>query len=159
MPLGRAVQEAPSAGVRRWVARGLLLLRWERDDGSVCCRLVTGKTQVTPKMKITIPRMELMVVISSVRLARKVKEALKIPLAGTRYFTDFSAVSRMLRTESRKFTEFVGAKVSKVKVNSNVEKNGYGSWETAILRTLGHGQSLLLRTWPPDWSIRKEWHG
>jgi hypothetical protein len=47
---------------------------------------------------------------------------LKIPLAGTRYFTDSSAVLGMLRTESGKFNEFVGARVSEVKVKSNVEE-------------------------------------
>jgi hypothetical protein len=83
--------------------------------------LVTGKTQVAPKVKITIPRMELVAAVNSVRLARKVREALKIPLSGTRYFTDSSAVLGMLRTESGKFLEFVGARVSEVKVNSDVE--------------------------------------
>ncbi len=84
--------------------------------------LITGKTQVAPKVKITIPRMELVAAVNSVRLARKVREALKFPLAGTRYFTDSSAVLGMLRTESGKFLGFVGARVSEVKVNSNVEK-------------------------------------
>ncbi len=83
--------------------------------------LVTGKTQVAPKVKITIPRMELVAAVNLVRLARKVREALKIPLSGMRYFTDSSAVLCMLRTESGKFLEFVGARVSKVKVNSDVE--------------------------------------
>jgi hypothetical protein len=100
----------------------LVYLRWERDDGTAQCTLVTGKTQVAPKVKITIPRMELVAAVNSVRLARKVKEALKFPLAGTRYFTDSSAVLGMLRTESGKFLEFVGARVSEVKVNSNIEK-------------------------------------
>jgi hypothetical protein len=99
----------------------LAYLRWERDDGTARCLLVTGKTQVAPKVKITIPRMELVAAVNSVRLARKVREALKIPLSGTRYFTDLSAVLGMLRTESGKFLEFVGARVSEVKVNSDVE--------------------------------------
>jgi hypothetical protein len=100
----------------------LVYLRWEREDGSAQCVLVTGKTQVAPKVKITIPRMELVAAVNSVRLARKVREALKFSLSGTRYFTDSSAVLGMLRTESGKFLEFVGARVSEVKVNSNVEK-------------------------------------
>jgi hypothetical protein len=50
--------------------------------------LVTGKTQVAPKVEITIPRMELMAAVNSVRLARKVKGVLRIPFAGTRYFMD-----------------------------------------------------------------------
>jgi hypothetical protein len=36
----------------------LVHLRWERDDGNIECRLVTGKTQVAPKVKIIIPWME-----------------------------------------------------------------------------------------------------
>ncbi len=72
-------------------------------------------------MKITIPRMELVATVNSVRLARKVREALKIPLSGMRYFTDSSAVLGMLRTESGKILEFVGAQVSGLKVNSDVE--------------------------------------
>ncbi len=44
--------------------------------------LVTGKTQVAPKVKITIPRMELVAAVNSVRLARKVREALKFPCQG-----------------------------------------------------------------------------
>jgi hypothetical protein len=59
-------------------------------------------------VKITMLRMELVAAVNSVRLARKIKGALKIPLVGTRYSTDSSAVLGMLRTESRKFTEFVG---------------------------------------------------
>jgi hypothetical protein len=70
----------------------LAYLRWERDDGTARCFLVTGKTQVAPKIKITIPRMELAAAVNSVRLARKVREALKIPISWTRYFTDSSAV-------------------------------------------------------------------
>ncbi len=99
-----------------------MYLRWERDDGLACSKLVTGKTQVAPKVKITIPRMEFVAAVNSVRLASKVKGVLKITLAGTRYFTDSSAVLGMLRTEFGRFTEFVGARVSEVKVNSNVEE-------------------------------------
>ncbi len=73
-------------------------------------------------MKITITRMELVAAVNLVTLAKKVREALRIPLAGTRCLTDSSAVLGMLRTESGKFNEFVGARVSEVKVNSNMEE-------------------------------------
>ncbi len=99
----------------------LVYLRWERGDGTARCCLVMGKTQVAPRVKITIPRMELVAAVNSVRLAKKVQEALKIPLVRTRYFTDSSTVLGMLRTESGKFNKFVGARVSEMKVNSNME--------------------------------------
>ncbi len=56
-----------------------MYLRWERDGGSACCRLVTGKTQVAPKVKITIPRIELVAAVNPVRLARKVKGGAEDP--------------------------------------------------------------------------------
>ncbi len=74
----------------------LVYLYWEREDGTARCCLVTGKTQVAPRVKITILRMELVVAVNLVRLARKAREVLKIPLAGTRYFTDSSAGLGML---------------------------------------------------------------
>ncbi len=37
------------------------------------------------------------------------------------YFTDSSAILRMLRIESRKFNEFMGSWVSEVKVNGDME--------------------------------------
>ncbi len=39
-----------------------------------------------------------------------------------RYLTNSYAVLELLRTESGRFTEFVGARVSEVKVNSNMEE-------------------------------------
>jgi hypothetical protein len=39
----------------------------EKEDGTACCRLITGKTQVAPKVKIIIPRVELVAVVNSVR--------------------------------------------------------------------------------------------
>ncbi len=108
MSSGRAFKKSLQLVFRdrlREACCSLVFLRWERDNGLACCRLVMGKTQVAPKVKKTNPRMELVDAINSVRLARKVKVALKILLAGTRYFTDSSAVLGMLRMESGRFTE------------------------------------------------------
>jgi hypothetical protein len=52
---------------------------------------------------ITVPKMKLVVAVNSVRLARKVRESLRIPPTGTRYFTDSSAVLKMLKKESSRF--------------------------------------------------------
>jgi hypothetical protein len=51
----------------------LVYLRWERGDGTARCCLVTGKTQVAPRVKITIPRMELVAAVNSIRLAKKTR--------------------------------------------------------------------------------------
>ncbi len=50
----------------REVCCSLVYLRWERDDAYVECRIVAEKTQVAQKVKITIPRMELVAAVISV---------------------------------------------------------------------------------------------
>jgi hypothetical protein len=87
-----------------------------------------------------------------------VKESLKIPLAGTIYFTDSSVVLGMLRTESGRFTEFVGTMVSEVKVNSNIEEWLWlvGNCNPA---DLGPAPQPPLKTWLQDRNIRKGLRG
>jgi hypothetical protein len=135
----------------------LVYLRCEREDGTACCRLVTGKTQVAPKAKITIPRMELVAAVNSVRLAKKTREALRIPLAGTRFFT--SAVLGMLRTESGEFNEFVGARVSEVKVNSNIEEEWRWLEGNCNLADLGTRSNATLQNKAPgsEYQTGKPW--
>jgi hypothetical protein len=68
--IGGAVQETISDGIWRRFAGSMMftgLPPWEKDYGQVICHLVTGKTQIAPKLKITIPRMELVAAVNSVR--------------------------------------------------------------------------------------------
>ena len=95
--------------------------RWELEDGSVACRLIAGKTRVAPKKKISVPRLELMGAVLAVRLAKKIKDSLKIEFAKTRFFTDSTAVLGMLQNDSAAFLEFVGTRVSEVKTKSKVD--------------------------------------
>jgi hypothetical protein len=48
-------------------------------------------------VKITIPRMDLVVPVNPVRPAKGVREPLKMPIKKVRYFTDSSGVLRSLR--------------------------------------------------------------
>jgi hypothetical protein len=124
----------------------LVYLQWKRDHCQILCHLVMPEAQVAPKVKITNPSIELLAAVNFVRLARKVKESLRIPLAGTRYFTDSSAVLEMLRTKSGRFTEFVVARVSEVKVNSNIEEEWLWLVENCNPADLGTRSTAVLRT-------------
>ncbi len=55
-------------------------LNWEREDDDVECRLGTVKTQMAPREKITIPRIELVVAVNAVGLVKRIKEKLKMPI-------------------------------------------------------------------------------
>jgi hypothetical protein len=58
--------------------------------------------------------MKLMAVVYSVRLARRVKESLKMSIGRVWYFTDSSAVLGRLTTDSGLLNEFMGAIGSEV---------------------------------------------
>jgi hypothetical protein len=81
------------------------------EDGQVESRLVTGKTQVAPKVKIIILSNETVGGRPVSRLAKRVKESLRLPLGKVRYFTDSLAVLGKLKTDTGRSSEFVGAQV------------------------------------------------
>ncbi len=60
------------------------------------------------------------------RLAKWIWESLNMPVGKVGYFTDPSAVLSILKLESEGFNKFVGARVCKIKVNSDMEKEGTG---------------------------------
>ncbi len=94
-------------------------------DGSVQCRLLAGKTRVAPKCKISIPRMELVGALLAVRLARKIMDSLRMELEAVRYFTDSSVVLGMLNKDSASFLEFVGTRVSEIRIKSDPDKEWF----------------------------------
>ena len=134
----RSIKPPPSMG--KWVGKPTLLvfgdgsreascalayIRWEMESRKVYCQLIAGKTKVAPKVKISIPRVELVGSQLAVRLARKVKHSLKIEFEKTIFFTDSSAVLGMINQESAKFNEFVGTRVSEIRALSDPVKEWF----------------------------------
>ena len=70
-------------------------VRWELPNGKIECKLISAKTRVTPKMKFSIPRVELMGALLAIRLVHKVKDTFQLQFAKTFYFTDSSTVLGM----------------------------------------------------------------
>jgi hypothetical protein len=109
-----------------------------------------GKTRVAPKCKISIPRMELVGALLAVRLAHKIIDSLQMELEAVRYFTDSSAVLGMLNKDSVSFLEFVGTRVSKIRIKSDPDKEWFwipgelnltdkGTWPTVLPRDMAPG--------------------
>jgi Pao retrotransposon peptidase len=96
--------------------------RWKLIDGSFACRLIAGKTRVAPLRKLSVPRLELLGAVASVRLAQQVEEFLGIDFETRYFFTDSSAVLGMVRSESTIFNEFVGSRVAEIKTKSEPAK-------------------------------------
>jgi hypothetical protein len=94
-------------------------------DGTFFCWLVASKTRVAPKCKISIPRVELVGSQMAVRLAKKVKSAIREGFSEVKYFTDSTAVLGMLRADSASQLEFVGTRVSEIKTKSDPEEEWF----------------------------------
>ncbi len=61
----------------------------------------------------------------AVRLAHKIIDSLHMELEAVRYFTDSSAVLGMLNKDSASFLEFVGTRVSEIRIKSNPDKEWF----------------------------------
>jgi len=103
----------------------LAYIRWELKDGTVKCQLITGKSCVSPKQKISIPRIELLGSLLAVRLAKRIKDAYQFKFGKVRFFTDSSAVLGMLQCNSLSFLEFVGTRVGEMKAKSCPDKEWF----------------------------------
>ncbi len=61
----------------------------------------------------------------AVRLAHKIIDSLKMELEAVRYFTDSSAVLGMLNKDTASFLEFVGTRVSEIRIKSDPDKEWF----------------------------------
>jgi hypothetical protein len=69
--------------------------------------------------------MELTGALLAVRLARKIRDSLKVELESVWYFTDSMAVLGMILRESAIYQEFVSMRVSEIKTKSKPEKKWF----------------------------------
>ena len=122
VPAGRNQDKLPDllcfGNVSKQAFCALAYLRWEMNDGTFLCFLVSGKTRVAPLRKISIPRIELMGAVANVRLAENVQNSLKIEIGRRLFFTDLSAVFGMIQGECSSFQEFVGMRTGEIKSKS-----------------------------------------
>jgi hypothetical protein len=124
----------------RLASCALAYLRWQMADGTVQCRLLAGKTRVAPKCKISIPRMKLVGALLAVRLAGKIQDSLQTELEAVRYFTDSAVALGMILRESATYQEFVGTRVSEIRVVLDPGRDEYRRHgDEAHCGAQGHG--------------------
>ena len=97
----------------------LAYIRWRLSNGEYRCYLLTGKTRVAPLRKISVPRIELLGAVASVRLAETIQQSVKFEFGNRYFFTDSSAVFGMITGESGSFMEFVGTRTGEIKSKSD----------------------------------------
>jgi hypothetical protein len=86
-------------------AVGYLRLGW--TDSTNSCGFLFGKSRVTPKGMASIPRLELVAAVLSVKLMRMIQEELKLRIDRTLLWTDSTIVLQYIRNTSSRFATFV----------------------------------------------------
>ncbi|XP_062716497.1 uncharacterized protein LOC109432742 [Aedes albopictus] len=95
----------------------VVYFRFEESQ-SVECAFVTAKTRVAPLKYTSIPRLELQAAVIGARLAKHVGDTHRIPIKKRFFWTDSMDVLCWLRSDHRKYSKFVGARVGEILENT-----------------------------------------
>ena len=84
--------------------------------------IVCGRIRVAPLKPLTIPRLELQAAVMGVRLASTIKQEVEFSVESTHFWSDSQTVLCWLRSEARRFKQFVANRVGEILESSEVEQ-------------------------------------
>ncbi|GFX36885.1 integrase catalytic domain-containing protein [Trichonephila clavipes] len=129
--------------------------RRSENENSASCQLVQARSRVAPLKSISIPRLELLACTIGARLARTVKEDLKLPSLPVFYWSDSTNALYWIK-KSENWAVFVSNRVKEIRNLSNPDDWYYvpGSKNPADLPSRGCSVDVLAKSkwWEgPDW--------
>ncbi|XP_062538351.1 uncharacterized protein LOC134206637 [Armigeres subalbatus] len=89
------------------------------------CTLIASKTKVSPLKPLSIPRLELQAAMMGTRLMQSICSSMTLPIDKRFFWTDSSTVLAWLRSDSRKYHQFVGFRVGEILSSSNIDEWRY----------------------------------
>ena len=104
------------------LAYGVVIFCREQNLNEVNVRFVSARSRVAPLKAISIPRMELMAAWLSVKISRRIKEALDIDVK-IYFWMDSEDLLHLITQRSQSFKPFVANRVVKFKSFHN-QTNG-----------------------------------
>ncbi|XP_055543111.1 uncharacterized protein LOC129728685 [Wyeomyia smithii] len=99
----------------------VLYLRYV-DGGRPKCALVAAKTKVAPLKPLSIPRLELQAAMIGARLMNSTLSSLDFKVSKHFFWTDSSTVLSWLRSDSRRYHQFVAFRVGEILTTTNVDE-------------------------------------
>ncbi|XP_062711167.1 uncharacterized protein LOC109417082 [Aedes albopictus] len=99
----------------------VVFLRLVEGD-QVECSLIAGKTRVAPLKYTSIPRLELQAAVLGCRLAKSVTENLTMNVSTCTYWTDSRNVLCWLRADHKRYSAFVGSRISEIQESTDVRE-------------------------------------
>ena len=94
-------------------------------SGKIHCCLLMGKSRVTPKKYVTIPRPELIAAVLSVKIAALIRRELDIEWKNETFWTDSKVVLGYINNNTKKFKIFVANRIQQIHEGSNVSQWRY----------------------------------
>ncbi|XP_045032691.1 uncharacterized protein LOC123474542 [Daphnia magna] len=96
-------------------------LRMECEE-NVDTKFVFAKSRVAPIKSLSIPRLELQAAVLATRIAVSVKKELRLPIHSTLFWTDSEVVLKWLKSEHRRYSQFVHHRINEITETSSNEE-------------------------------------
>ncbi|XP_062541338.1 uncharacterized protein LOC134209368 [Armigeres subalbatus] len=102
----------------------VLYFRFE-DNSQPRCALVAAKTKVAPLKPLSIPRLELQAAMIGARLLDNVLSSLDLTITKRYLWSDSTTVLSWLRSDSRRYHQFVAFRVGEILMTTSVDEWNY----------------------------------
>ncbi|XP_055605041.1 uncharacterized protein LOC129753269 [Uranotaenia lowii] len=122
-----------------------------QEKENIECALITSKTRVAPLRYVSIPRLELQAAVIGVRLAKDIGECHRIRINQRFFWSDSRDVLCWLRSDHRRYTKFVGARVGEILEDTNLSEWNWVPTQHNVADEGTKWQKL------PDFSSRSRW--
>ncbi|XP_058456469.1 uncharacterized protein LOC131433878 [Malaya genurostris] len=88
--------------------------------GRAICSLVMARTKVSPLKQLTIPRLELQAAVLAAKLAKAIRQYHSLKVEKVFFWTDSQTVLSWIRSDQRKYKQFVGFRIGSILSLTNV---------------------------------------
>ena len=100
-------------------------LRIADKSGKVHCSFLMGKSHLAPAPMTTIPRLELLAAIVSLRLDQMLKKELSLVIEKTYFWSDSTSVLLSIYNSNKRFPVFVANRLAEIERNSDIQSWRY----------------------------------
>ena len=112
----------------RYLSRKLWVISYLRmvnnKDEIYCCFLM-GKTRVTPRRFVSVPRLELATAVSSAKCDKFLKKKLQLKCTHETFWNDSKVALGYIQNNTKRFKIFVANRIQQIHESCSVEKWRY----------------------------------